>query len=143
MKINFFIDEEQPEHIDFHVKKVTEEMKDIAATLKQSDIQIWGYRDREVVPIKIDDVVRIKTESGEVYIQTDRGVYKAKKRIYQFLELLPKKFIQISSGEIVNFEFIDHLELSGNGTIKLILLNKDEAYVSRRFVAKIKRSLGI
>lgn len=143
MKINFFIDEEQPEHIDFHVKKVTEEMKDIAATLKQSDIQIWGYRDREVVPIKINDVVRIKTESGEVYIQTDRGVYKAKKRIYQFLELLPKKFVQISSGEIVNFEFIDHLELSGNGTIKLILLNKDEAYVSRRFVAKIKRSLGI
>lgn len=143
MKINFFIDEERPEHIDFHVKKVTEEMKDIAATLRQSDIQIWGYRDREVVPIKIDDVVRIKTESGEVYIQTNRGVYKAKKRIYQFLELLPKKFIQISSGEIVNFEFIDHLELSGNGTIKLILLNKDEAYVSRRFVAKIKRSLGI
>ncbi|SCB83162.1 LytTR family DNA-binding domain-containing protein [Weissella bombi] len=143
MKINFFIDEEQPEHIDFHVRKVTEEMKDIAATLKQSDIQIWGYRDREVVPIKIDDVVRIKTESGEVYIQTDRDIYKAKKRIYQFLELLPKKFIQISSGEIINFEFIDHLELSGNGTIKLILLNKNEAYVSRRFVAKIKRSLGI
>lgn len=143
MKVNFFIDDDQPEHVDFHVKKITPEMQSMADDLQKSDSLLWGYQDKTVKPLQFEEIIRIRTEASNVQVQTVSGTYKAKQRIYQLVELLPKKFIQISSGEIVNFEFIDHLELGGNGNIKLIMMNKEESYVSRRYVSKIKRRLGI
>lgn len=143
MKVNFFIDDDQPEHVDFHVKKITPEMQSMADDLQKSDSLLWGYQDKTVKPLQFEEIIRIRTEASDVQVQTVSVTYKAKQRIYQLVELLPKKFIQISSGEIVNFEFIDHLELGGNGNIKLIMMNKEESYVSRRYVSKIKRRLGI
>lgn len=143
MKVNFFIDDDQPEHVDFHVKKITPEMQSMADDLQKSDSLLWGYQYKTVKPLQFEEIIRIRTEASDVQVQTVSGTYKAKQRIYQLVELLPKKFIQISSGEIVNFEFIDHLELGGNGNIKLIMMNKEESYVSRRYVSKIKRRLGI
>lgn len=143
MKINFFIDEDKPEHIDFHVKKLTPAMQLVVDELQKQDVVLWGYQEKIVTPLKLDEIIRIRTESAEVHAQDMGGVYKVKQRIYQLVELLPDNFIQISSGEIVNFNFIDHLKLSGNGNIVLILNNGDETYVSRRYVSKIKRRLGI
>ena len=143
MKVNFFIDEHKPEYIDFHVKKLTPAMQSMADELQKQDVLLWGYQEKVVTPLKLDEIIRIKTESTEVHVQDISGTYKVKQRIYQLAELLPDNFIQISSGEIVNFDFIDHLKLSGNGNIVLILNNGDETYVSRRYVSKIKRRLGI
>lgn len=143
MKVNFFIDENQPEYIDFHVKKLTPAMQSMVDELQKQDVLLWGYQEKVVTPLKLDEIIRIKTESTEVHVQDISGTYKVKQRIYQLAELLPDNFIQISSGEIVNFDFIDHLKLSGNGNIILILNNGDETYVSRRYVSKIKRRLGI
>lgn len=143
MKVNFFIDEDQPEHVDFHVKKITPEMQSLADDLQKQQVPLWGYQERTVKPLQFDEIMRVRTESTEVHVQTTTGIYKAKQRIYQMAELLPANFIQISSGEIVNFEFIDHLELGGNGNIKLILKNQEESFVARRYVSKIKRRLGI
>lgn len=143
MKVNFFIDENQSEHIDFHVKKLTPAMQLVVDELQKQDVVLWGYQEKIVRPLKLDEIIRIRTESAEVYAQDMGGVYKVKQRIYQIVELLPDNFIQISSGEIVNFNFIDHLKLSGKGNIVLILNNGDETYVSRRYVSKIKRRLGI
>ena len=121
MKVNFFIDEHQPEYIDFHVKKLTPAMQSMADELQKQDVLLWGYQEKVVTPLKLDEIIRIKTESTEVHVQDISGTYKVKQRIYQLAELLPDNFIQISSGEIVNFDFIDHLKLSGNGNIVLIL----------------------
>ncbi|WP_258088804.1 LytTR family DNA-binding domain-containing protein [Weissella fangxianensis] len=143
MKVNFFIDENQSEYVDFHVKKLTPAMQLVVDELQKQDLVLWGYQEKIVTPLKLDDIIRIRTESAEVYAQDMGGVYKVKQRIYQLVELLPDDFIQISSGEIVNFNFIDHLKLSGKGNIVLILNNGDETYVSRRYVSKIKRRLGI
>jgi len=143
MKVNFFIDENQSEYIDFHVKKLTPAMQLVVDELQKQDVVLWGYQEKIVTPLKLDEIIRIRTESAEVYAQDMGGVYKVKHRIYQLVELLPDNFIQISSGEIVNFNFIDHLKLSGKGDIVLILNNGDETYVSRRYVSKIKRRLEI
>ena len=105
---------------------------------------ILGYKDKEIKPLKFDTLIRCYTTKNYVVAEVvPASVYRVKQRIYQLNRLLPAKFIQISSSEIVNFNYVDHLKLVGNGTIKLILTNQESAYVSRRFVSNIKRRLGI
>lgn len=143
LKVNFFIDENQSEYVDFHVKEITPELQMIADELQKHSVPLWGYQEKTVTPLLPEKIIRVYTETSEVFVETTAGIYQAKLRIYQFAEVLPKDFIQISSGEIVNFNYIDHLELSGNGNIKLIFQSQEESFVSRRYVARIKRRLGI
>ncbi|GBG95176.1 transcriptional regulator [Ligilactobacillus salitolerans] len=108
----------------------------IADELQKHSVPLWGYQEKTVTPLLPEKIIRVYTETSEVFEEITAG-------IYQFAEVLPKDFIQISSGEIVNFNYIDHLELSGNGNIKLIFQSQEESFVSRRYVARIKRRLGI
>lgn len=51
--------------------------------------------------------------------------------------------IRISNSEIVNLKKVKNLDLSFVGTICMELSNGDVSYVSRRYVSKIKRLLGL
>ena len=52
-------------------------------------------------------------------------------------------FVRISHLEIVNLKKVKNLDLSFVGTICMELSNGDMCYVSRRYVKKIKKVLGI
>ena len=52
-------------------------------------------------------------------------------------------FVRISNSEIVNFGHVTSLDTSISGTISLRMTNGDKAYVSRRYVSKIKKYLGL
>ena len=65
-------------------------------------------------------------------------------RLYELEERLNKRlFVRISNSEIVNLKKIVRLDLSMSGTICVELNNHSTAYVSRRYVTKIKQALGI
>ena len=53
------------------------------------------------------------------------------------------RFLRISGSEIVNLHKIKRLDTGITGTIKMYLQENMETYVSRRYVAKIKKALGI
>ena len=52
-------------------------------------------------------------------------------------------FVRISNSEIVNLKKVKSLDLSFAGTICMELSNGDVSYVSRRYVSKIKKILGL
>ena len=56
---------------------------------------------------------------------------------------MPLRFVRISHSEIVNLRRVKRLDLSLSGTICMELSNGTTAFVSRRYVAKIKEILGI
>lgn len=143
MKINFYIDEYDNEHIDFYVKQITPQLQEIANQLQNSGVTIWGIQNKKFTPINFTEIVRLYTNHSKVFIDTIDNTYNTRYRLYQVNPLLPHNFIQISNSEIVNFDFIDHLELTINSTIKLIFKNQQYSYVSRRYVSKIKKRLGI
>ena len=65
-------------------------------------------------------------------------------RLYELEELLEKKtFLRISNSEIVNTNQILNIDLSIVGRICIRFPGNIQTYVSRRYVPKIKKSLGI
>ena len=90
------------------------------------------------------DIFRIYTGNQKVYIQTLQGEYAIRYRLYELEEALDKKqFLRISNSEIVNVKKIRDIDLSIIGRICIRFLNNTQTYVSRRYIPKIKKSLGI
>ena len=74
----------------------------------------------------------------------DEGTYLLKNRLYEIEAQPPSRFyVRISNSEIVNFQKVKSLDLSLSGTITLKFKNGEKAYVSRRYIDKIKAHLGI
>jgi DNA-binding LytR/AlgR family response regulator len=89
-------------------------------------------------------VMSIRTEGGKIIALCDDGTYILKNRLYEIENKPPSKyFVRISNSEIVNFQKVKSLDLSLTGTITLKFKNGDKTYVSRRYVEKIKRHLGL
>lgn len=55
----------------------------------------------------------------------------------------PAQFVRISNSEIINLKKVKNFDLSFVGTISVEMANGTTTYVSRRYVAKIKKLLGL
>ncbi|KRM09897.1 LytTR family transcriptional regulator DNA-binding domain-containing protein [Paucilactobacillus suebicus] len=145
MKVNFHIDQDiDEEHAEFYVKNLTERLQEIANSINADNQILWGFKDKDITPLQLDKVASIRTQNNKVIAETvDRQVFILKQKLYMLNDLLPGDFIKVSQSEIINYKSLDHLEVSNNGMINLILKNGHTAFASRRFVASLKRRLGL
>ena len=89
-------------------------------------------------------MIRIYLNSGKVVAVTDKGEYILRLRLYEIENRLPSnQFIRISNSEIINLKKVNNFDLSFTGTICVKLSNGIITYVSRRYVPKLKKILGI
>ena len=90
------------------------------------------------------DFLRFYTDGKGVAAQTAEGVYTVGLRLYELEERLDRRrFVRISNSEIVNLDQVTALDLSLVGTIRMTLTGGIYAYVSRRYVKKIKETLQL
>lgn len=116
----------------------------IAGFDKKSIETLTAYKDDIVQIVNVTDVFRIYTGNQKVYIQTHQGEYAIRYRLYELEAALDKKqFLRISNSEIVNVKKIRDIDLSIIGRICICFVDNTQAYVSRRYIPKIKKSLGI
>ncbi len=105
---------------------------------------IAGIKDDKVEVIEPADIIRIYANFKKVFAVTDKGEYMLKLRLYEAEERLnTDEFVRISKSEIVNLKKVKSFDLNFSGTICVRLLNNEVTYVSRRYVAEIKRVLGM
>lgn len=105
---------------------------------------ITAYEEDKICLLSSADIIHIFTQDLKVYIATINGVYRSHQRLYELeQELDESRFIRVSNSEIVNIKKIKRLDTSLTGTIRMYLDCDREAYVSRRYVTKIKKALGI
>lgn len=125
--------------------KMTDEIGALVQSLSASYPNvIAGFSGDEVRLLEESEIVRIYAASQKVYAQTANREYILRPRLYELEERLNKRlFVRISNSEIVNLKKVVRLDLSMNGTICVELNNHTTAYVSRRYVTKIKQTLGI
>lgn len=148
MKLNIKIDTsiEEPEAI-ITTPKMTEEISKIADFIeKMNDVTtvISGIKDDRVELLEPASIVRIYAEEGKVLARTENGLYQIRLRLYELEERLDSSiFVRISNSEIVNLKKVKSLDLSFVGTICMELSNGEVSYVSRRYVSKIKKILGL
>lgn len=124
---------------------MTEEINDIIRKLSEDSPQIiTGTKDGKAKVLEPAELVRIYAGSGKVYAVTDNDEYTLRLRLYEVQERLDaRSFVRISNAEIINLKKVVHFDLSFTGTICVKLSNNTTTYVSRRYVSKIKKILGI
>lgn len=124
---------------------MTEEVNALMQKLSANDPPIiTGSRDGKLEVLSQDDLLRIYAANGRVFAVTDRGEYLLRLRLYEAAERLnPSHFVRISNSEIINLNRVKHFDLSFSGTIYVKLSDGTTTYVSRRYVPKIKKRLGM
>lgn len=146
MKIALIIDKKY-EEAQIHIcsKENSPEIRNLYRTVEAAvNIGITAYDGDKVYIVSSTDIIHIYTQDLKVYIATVNGVYRLHQRLYELeQELDTSRFIRVSNSEIVNIKKIKRLDTSLTGTIRMYLDCDREAYVSRRYVTKIKKALGI
>ncbi|MDO4318649.1 MAG: LytTR family DNA-binding domain-containing protein [Lachnospiraceae bacterium] len=124
---------------------MTEEVTLLLKKLSEaSPRMLVGSRDSQLTVLEPEDLLRIYANSGKVFAVTEQGEYVLRLRLYELEERLShRQFVRISNSEIVNLKKVKSFDLSFAGTICVKLSNGTAAYVSRRYVPKIKQILGI
>lgn len=124
---------------------MTEEVNAILSRLsEQAPPIISGSRGDRVEVLEQADLIRIYASAGKVLAVTQKGEYVLRLRLYEIEERLPPhQFVRISNSEIIHLKKVDSFDLGLTGTICVKLVNGTVTYVSRRYVSKLKKILGI
>lgn len=124
---------------------MTEDVSNIVKKLSEDASQIIsGHKDEKIEILEQTDLIRIYANSGKVFAVTNKGEYILRLRLYEIENRLPSnQFIRISNSEIINLKKVNNFDLSFTGTICVKLSNGITTYVSRRYVPKLKKILGI
>ena len=105
---------------------------------------ISGSKDEKIEVIEEAQLIRVYANAGKIFAVTKKGEYTLRLRLYEIEKRLnPYQFVRISNSEIINLKQVQHFDLSFTGTICVRLSNGTITYVSRRYVPKIKKILGI
>ena len=100
-------------------------------------------RGEEKLLLPQGDFLRFYTDGKGVSAQTAVETYAVRLRLYELEERLdPGRFVRISNGEIINLNRVTAVDLSLAGTICMTLDGTVKAYVSRRYMKKIKEALN-
>lgn len=146
MKIKIILNKKYTEP-EIHIcnEEKNEETDRLAQLVSQAvNTTITGYTDHGMELITCESIIRIYTESQRVYAATAEGIYRLHQRLFELEEILDgRSFIRISNSEIVNLRRIKRLDTSVAGTILMYLQADITTFVSRRYVKKIKKALGI
>ena len=148
MKLNIQIDAEAKEpELVITTAYMTEEVNrvvEFVSGLDDVSTILCGIRKDKVDLLDQEAIVKIYAEDGKVFAKTDEGSYQMRLSLYEAEERLDSsKFVRISNSEIVNLKKVNSLDLSFVGTICMELSNGEVSYVSRRYVSKIKKVLGL
>lgn len=101
-------------------------------------------RGEEKLLLPQGEFLRFYADGKGVSAQTAGESYTVPLRLYELEERLDKsRFVRISNGEIINLDRVTAVDLSLSGTICMTLDGTVKAYVSRRYVKKIKETLNL
>ena len=146
MKYEIQIDPSYPEpKVIILTAEITDDVNDLTKKLRETSPSVLsGFKDEKIEILEPSDLLRIYASGGKVIAVTGRGEYTLRLRLYEVEERLkPDIFVRISNSEIINLQKVKNFDLSIAGTISIKMSDGTTSYVSRRFVTKIKKILGI
>lgn len=131
--------------VTIHTASMTEEVRRILNKLSENAPEILsGIRNERTEVIDPEELIRVYANAGKVFAVAETGEYAVRLRLYEIEERLPaNKFVRISNSEIINLKKVKNFDLSFTGTICVEFKNGTKTFVSRRYVSKIRKILGI
>ncbi|MDR1003143.1 MAG: LytTR family transcriptional regulator [Oscillospiraceae bacterium] len=149
MKVEIKIDSQYEEtSVIIVTNELTDEVRELSKMLSGSNERfIVGFADGAsgtAAVLENDKIIRIYSANQKVRIVTENGEYISKLRLYELEERLPRgEFVRVSNSEIVHLSKVKDFDLSFSGSICVRFSDNSTTYVSRRYVSKIKKYLGM
>ena len=146
MKVRFVQnpDQDEPEVV-ITARKLTPQIQELMGSLSGLLAgPVLAFHQEKAVLIEQESILRFFADGKGVSVQTDEGIFTVKQRLYEWEEMLDRHmFVRVSNSEIVNLKRVTALDLSMTGTIKMVLNETTNVYVSRRYMKKIKEAVGL
>lgn len=122
----------------------SDEREGSASGAAQSDY-LTIYKDGRYCPLHFKKIACLKAEGGATRVYGEAGEFLVYRPLHEFEEVLPKDiFFQTHRSFIVNFCFIQHIDLWINGALQLELHNVPERIpVSRGKTKDLKRLMNM
>ncbi|MGQ7358413.1 LytTR family DNA-binding domain-containing protein [Streptococcus suis] len=132
--------------VTIEAQAMSDQITNLVAYVQNLDKQtsrLTVKKGEQVYLVEHDEIVRLYLEDRLLQVETVENVYTSNLRLYQVKEDLPANFLQISQSEIIHIKQLDHLKLTANGLVKLVMKNGSVTYSSRRYLKVIKERLGL
>lgn len=135
-------DKSQPEIVEIHCHKISDEVKEIVAFVKSRQGQLTGTIDDRQFEIPVGDIFYIESVDNKAFIYTQNKVYETRQKLYELEELLKsKRFLRISKSTLLNLMKISSIKPALNGRFTAVLYSGEETVISRKYVSELKKAL--
>ena len=140
MKVSVVLSSEHKEpHAVVYAAEMTEEIQRMIDILSTNEAPITALQNEDnIVILQPEEIYMVKIEGGDTMIFGE-----TQKRLYELEQQLGKQFMQISKSTLINLAYMDSIESGFNGTLLLKLKNGCKDYVSRTYLPKFKKYLGV
>ncbi|MBO4389588.1 MAG: LytTR family transcriptional regulator [Lachnospiraceae bacterium] len=136
------IREKENEYIEIGCHKVDPTVEELVRFIKSRRGNIEAYREEKQYRIPLVDIFYVESVDDRTFIYLEHDCYEAKKRLYEFEELLSERqFVRISKSVIVNLMKVEAIKPALNGRFLCLLENKEKVIISRKYVPEVKEKL--
>lgn len=107
-------------------------------------LTVCGYKDNVLHRLRLSEIYYFEVVDGTSFFYTQNDVFNAKEKLYEFEDVSAKSSLfRCSKSMILNADKIDYIRPSFSGRFEAVLSNGEAVIVSRKYVADLKRLLGI
>ena len=105
---------------------------------------VCAWREDEMHRLKLSEVFYFEVVEDRAFVYTQAEVYEVKEKLYEFERLCAgSALFRCSKSMILNAEKIDYVRPSLSGRFEAVLSNGEKVVVSRKYVADLRRMLGV
>ena len=107
-------------------------------------ILVCGYKDHVLYRLRLSDIYYFEVVDGVSFFYTQKEVFTSKEKLYEFESMSARSALfRCSKSMILNADKIDYVRPSVSGRFEAVLSNGEIVIVSRKYVAELKRLLGM
>ena len=123
--------------VDDNVQKLQEFILSLSAP------RMTFYKGSQEYYLPLEDILFFETEGEQVFAHTATDAFKVKHRLYELEEILPRMFIRIAKGTIVNSKQIYAINRNLTSSSKISFPNTHKhIYVSRHYYSALREKMG-
>ena len=105
---------------------------------------ICGWQEDTMHRLRLSEIFYFEVVDDRSFLYTQAAVFEAKEKLYAFEQLCAgSTLFRCSKSMILNAEKIDYVCPSLSGRFEAVLSNGEKVVVSRKYVADLKRMLGV
>lgn len=108
------------------------------------EISISAFTEEKVYRLKLSDVYYFEVVEGRSFLYCEKSVFECRQKLYEFEQLCRNSMLfRCSKSMILNADKIQYVHPSVSGRFEATLANSEKVIISRQYVSKLKRLLGV